>query len=597
MDLREQLYREGLAKMSPAVDAFNSKQVSELESLKGMITGAIVIIVGGLLAFMVHWALAILGVIVGVFMLFGAKKKYSQVQSMEFNDYIDSLGAFSLPLKAYSPDDDCFICDISGVTATRKFTFEIISRMEEFREMMIFAHDFLENPNVVLEKSKERKMQSASGEQKLFDNESLLLDAYEDMKAILDSIESHTIDIPILDPWESQTQSMLDLAKPEAAAGWPKLEYWNDGDIESQIKVWEEADKISSQIDMDQDEFVDREKEFVTTAQGHLNAVRDMSLNELAVDYFNNLSCNSDYLSHYFFCPACNKKIIEGYKNLSFDFNPDEGATPSRPQANTKMVYNLEEGIWECPVCKGKTNNPFPIHKIMYDLLYPTFEFLIQEHHEERLRLYTDTQFKTREYKKQWEQEAQVVIRKNRAETETLARGIREIRTELAKDKHAIMLFDQEMQNLQSRHMTRMKEISSETLAITRSIDEKQLASERRLNEVAQQVSRQMNADMDRHSRTAQLEKQAQFEMLQRTAENTSSIAESSARTAAATESIQESSAQTAASTMYMSKQMGGREKPWWNVPGNIAEGLGDLGATVTGQSGVEREQNRMKKN
>lgn len=164
------------------------------------------------------------------------------------------------------------------------------------------------------------------------------------------------------------------------------------------------------------------------------------------------------YPAFNFYCPECSRQIQEDLlgRDYSVEGGRDYPAVQLSP--NTRLVYDVDRGVWSCPQCEQPTKNPVPMHRSLSELLIPVYDRLMEEHKKERLGIYASVRDQERDYTNRLQREKEQLFQSNRQTVEGLVDEIRRLEAEL----------DAESETMQSLVTVMAVHAAGQTAAIAR---------------------------------------------------------------------------------------------------------------------------------
>ena len=172
--------------------------------------------------------------------------------------------------------------------------------------------------------------------------------------------------------------------------------------------------------------------------QNILNAVRFNSLtNEIETICFN-LGNMINYSAFNFYCPHCNEKNVFQLLFRDYSLQAEEINEPVYFSENTQCFFNSNNETWICKTCEQETSEPIPIHKTLDEILLPTFDKLINENKNERLKEHTQTKKKELEILNEMDMEIEKVNYDNLTAIYALTDEMERMKAEIFGEKEAV---------------------------------------------------------------------------------------------------------------------------------------------------------------
>jgi hypothetical protein len=171
---------------------------------------------------------------------------------------------------------------------------------------------------------------------------------------------------------------------------------------------------------------------------GTLTRARTYSIYEQVAPDCYELGDNVQYSSFNFYCPDCNKEAQDELLARDYDVNSTEPQEPVRYSTNTRCVFLPGLQRWQCRACERETANPIPIHRTLDEVLWPTYDFLMQENKNERLRYHIQAREKQRDLMKESEIETDRMQHEHLNGLFALSEEMERFRADIAGEQEAI---------------------------------------------------------------------------------------------------------------------------------------------------------------
>ena len=94
----------------------------------------------------------------------------------------------------------------------------------------------------------------------------------------------------------------------------------------------------------------------------------------------------SRYSAFNFYCPDCNESKTLELLNRDYSVHNDQIYEPITFSDNSRCLFDPDEEVWICITCETRTTDPIPMHRMLDEILLPTYDFLMNEHKVERIR-------------------------------------------------------------------------------------------------------------------------------------------------------------------------------------------------------------------
>ncbi len=272
---------------------------------------------------------------------------------------------------------------------------------------------------------------------------------------------------------------------------------------------------------------------------GVLAGARFHSLTQLLSSALSDVGEAVQYSSFNFYCPVCHEDSLR--KLLSRDYSVSADTDTSRIElaANSRCFYVPGTAQWRCQACEAEVQTPIPVHKVLDDVLVPTYERLIAENQPARFELDNRTRDKELEYSNRMEGELDQLVRELTLESGRIERELSLVTAQMTGGRRAIETLEQLMSSYQQQQNAIVQKIAADTQRLVAAIDhdtrrslaERQQALENMLTSYEQAMDElavaKKKEDMirDEYLRTA-------AEGIQRMEKHTAAIATNTARTA-----------------------------------------------------------------
>ncbi|MEX0321479.1 MAG: hypothetical protein AB3N63_04930 [Puniceicoccaceae bacterium] len=312
---------------------------------------------------------------------------------------------------------------------------------------------------------------------------------------------------------------------------------------------------------------------------GQLSDNRNYSMGTIMSSFANDLQRLSVIENYDAFCPKCNAAVID---SLQKDIISDEKGNLIKLDPATVMDPMPRSENFSCPVCGHITDAPFPVHRMLSELIYPTYDRLMQENRVNRISIYSDASEKKR--KELLEEKRKILEFSTEAENEvrTIKSNIRDISANVASAKETITLLSAEMAAFEAIKQSRLSQIANEIGGIVSQInsDRERIISEYRAE--VDHIQQLMNRDIGQMAKIQRKEDQERMAVMKKQAEGIERLNQSHAK---ANDKLTEGNKLMATQI----GQKGGFRASPPNVIGMMGDKVGDMAQSVSGQSDYSR--------
>lgn len=195
----------------------------------------------------------------------------------------------------------------------------------------------------------------------------------------------------------------------------------------------------------------------------------DGSLN---VDIYNallNYEMALSNLEYNFYCPTCNSEFLENVLNPDYSYDKNESHVRLIENTLLELVDKVDQK-WKCNACNETTEEPIRRNKLDEDSLIPAYDRLMEEHHKERLAIYSHIADEKRKYQERADTEFHAVLRENRAQIDQVKSKLRSVSAEVNSEEVAIARLKEILIKYDQIAEHRSSEIDSEIRALKEQI-------------------------------------------------------------------------------------------------------------------------------
>ena len=538
--------------------------------------------------------------LIGIFSFAGASKALKNYRPQK---KVTSIKIAMLPIGSVLGSQGRYLFDQSGLAETVELVFpsanapDQIRKIEEVhKQLSAEVPDILppENPTNV-------RLEDYETDHILFGDESKLHMIYQKTVDIFDSMESEKLTTPLLRVSPDELNDLVKLVgRLNNSGDWSGCPEIRNTPSDFISQVGDIIARLEGEVDPEGD--LSRERQKVTTLftgflsqirkdQKNLAMRRTNSLAGVMPNYSKELERLAVMSSYNCYCPKCNGATINSSAEGNWDSS--SGEFPSFDFA-TRMKPVPGGLLWECPVCAHRTEQPFPVHRILDDLVYPTMDRLLQENRVERLRIYHQAQEKKRQVIDAMQKDIRLLAEATKKEAREFQARIREIASGVDGAKATIELLAEEMASLDALRNSRISQLSSQMNQHIQKIAEFKRHTMSEYNKSMDRIMEEASKDLKHLAKVARQEEQARMNVQRQIAENLSKQNQLSEKQIELSEKQNKHLEEGNAMTEAQLRQTGGYDASFPNVMGQAKELAGDVEQALTGKSDYDRAKDSM---
>ncbi len=244
----------------------------------------------------------------------------------------------------------------------------------------------------------------------------------------------------------------------------------------------------------------------ITEKIDQINDIRQYSLDKELGYEFLSLGQTSHFSSFNFYCPECNKEIMD--ELLGKDYSVQENQENDRTllSRNTRCFYVPIKNKWHCPVCDQMFIKPIPVHKALDEVLLTTYDKLMEEHKIEREKRYSETRSKELEYRKELKSRIDHINFENLNQILALEDEMERMKAEITGQKEAISYINEVALNYHNLTSDLLKTIERETSDIEQSITVRAQRVEKILQDFTKNEMNSYNQKMNELSKAKRID-------------------------------------------------------------------------------------------
>lgn len=343
------------------------------------------------------------------------QKRVYENMKFEWSQPIDKIGGANLTFTQYPFEDGSILIDEKMITVRKELVYKELENtdMLESEANQLDTHikklPCIYSPENLSE-TKQISSEKKNVEIKLFDGETKIRDYVSNIRREFESTIDTYINIGIVDINDSQYAAIRnDIIKDNF------LILKNDNS-ESQKKIDSILGKTKqAKSDYDVDEYSISLRKRIRDIDYKLSDIRKHSIEVLSDEKVFALTDTMHTVGHNFYCPNCNKTIIDDLKSRNYDLMNGEDYEPVSFIRESRMkLVDWEKGTWECSLCGTITKAPIPINKLYDEVFMPAANYLFEENSFERVKLYGELRNKYTSFKDQFEKERHALKRDHR---------------------------------------------------------------------------------------------------------------------------------------------------------------------------------------
>jgi hypothetical protein len=228
-----------------------------------------------------------------------------------------------------------------------------------------------------------------------------------------------------------------------------------------------------------------------------------------------------NYAAFNFYCPRCNADTQKELLERDYDIHDSADHQPIRYSENTQCQFLPDEEQWRCKTCEHKTEAPIPIHRMLDDVLFPTYDHLMQENKNERLRIHAKAREKERDLQEKAETEADQIRHRHLSRMFELSEEMERIQADIAGEREAIASMEDLLRDYKEAQTRAVRSIEQ----FTEKIHEETQKRTRRVLEgvdaVKEQEMQALGREMKELSKSQRIEDDRRDAIQRKIAQNT----------------------------------------------------------------------------
>lgn len=509
---------------------------------------------------------------------------------------IKSLKIGLLPIKSLKREPGTYLVDQAGLLKPVSLTFTLEQNVIRLQSILKKFQELVESmPHLLLSSDYLQVPVDESTEQKLFSEEGDLHQVYQELINLMDHLEANTSDVHLLNLNESMLTDLEALGS-QIQGIWenaPKCRPLTEKALEDVLSIirqiegdlTKDADDAASWSSLQ--DYLYEVMERLENATQRFSHSREYALGGVMKSFNRDLEGLSAFASFNSYCPRCNEEVISNSANGEWD--ADNNSYPVFDPA-TRMTVVPKLSRWECPVCGFQTDRPFPVHRLLDELIYPALERLLQENRIQRLKTYQEAEDRILECLRDEEKEILEYVEKTEKESRDIQSKVREVASNIEGARATVSMLQDEISRIESLKDSRMASVTSEINQIAGQISEYREKTMTEYNQTMDAVVAAASRDIEQLAQIARQEEQARMEVQRQIAQNTQAIASNTQEMKASLSSIDKNTQRVADNTDEMKDSLSNINK---NTQ-TIADNTGEMKDTLKDVSGKLSENNAM---
>ena len=381
------------------------------------------------------------------------------------NEKIVSLGRFDIKIEALDLREGTLLLSELDYGEGKEIPFPCLNRGGEASNTLEELSKIVKKVPAVLSGERDiEKLQiesSYSNGAVLRGEELSILDSFKEIESIYRSIKHEKLSLNVLSP----RHPIVNFIIP-----------FNDAN-ESNSLANQAVTHLIHLLDMAKKQNLEEKGiNFVTTWKHNsliLTGVRFESLQRQIAPLMLEFGVVSHYTSFNFYCPYCHEEIIKSMLDRDYSVSSGAETSPVYFSPNSRCVYNRESYKWRCPVCEQEVDKPIPIHKVLNEVLYPTYDRLMEENKKARFDLDNKTKDDELKYKNQMDREISDASRVATQERNESLSKIEFLQAEIDGYLGAIKSLQGVAQEYEGEHSVILSEIDSFNRTIIETVQER----------------------------------------------------------------------------------------------------------------------------
>jgi|GEM_PF-1553537 len=375
------------------------------------------------------------------------------------------FGILDFPLEAVPFREGTLLVDGDELTPGVSVRMPVIEDREKAHEHLDALRLLAENVPAIL--SVGHPTEQATGENTAFGRtvplkgeESELMTHFNEITSIYADVEHQEFTPNVLDPAGPLAGLMVPSDAPKRAASLA------NPDLARLIDIAE--DDHNQHLYTGGNEFIETWR--VNNAV--LSGVRFQSLYNRISPAMLEFGHISHYASFNFYCPYCNEAQVKDILSRDYAVSSAQETIPIRFSPNSRCTYDLDTGTWECPACERSIEDPIPVHKMLDEVLHPTYDRLVAENQPARFELDNKTRDDELAYTNEMHREMDALMHELKGETQKIQNEIEMTQARVIGHQKAISSFQDIMGGYQAQQSQALQKINDHSAELAKKIDE-----------------------------------------------------------------------------------------------------------------------------
>lgn len=333
----------------------------------------------------------------------------------------------SLPLLSVHLGDSRLIVDASETAPPTTMSLARLRNADAARAAFAEYDRILAMPIPAVLQQVPAETDTGTGTSELVGLEAQLESALRSIQRALADVETERIALPLLQA--ADLPQIGALRRLSAPPNMPKLL----GELRRAIAALHRAT-----TSLTADEF-DAPLASISWHMECLTEIRDRSLHDVIAPLCANIGQDFHYSAFNFFCPDCNASAQQELVSRDYSVSGSSTHQPVSLSPNSRCRYDLQTSEWECVSCGTRTFTPIPVHRLLDELLLPTFDRLMEENKNERIAAYHEARSRDLEYANAMQTELENLLQSNRRDVESLLQEQGRLGAQAAGEEEALV--------------------------------------------------------------------------------------------------------------------------------------------------------------
>lgn len=448
----------------------------------------------------------------------------ARYSSIEFKKRITRLGVVYLPISLYKIQNKTILVDRSGTLPTSVLRYPFLPHEDIAKAQKIYdkLKELTEKIPLILNHEKTKDLSVSDGrvftkKLKLFGEEIDYLDYLEQLRTIFINAKSNEVELPFFNNRINIINSLR--AINHSKNGGITIEKYSADFIKNEILkiqgiISERKGNVLPDAKVDIDKIVPQVIKFLNHSAPRYDWAMSYSIRNVETKNIFRFINTFSFSSFNFYCPECNKERLKEFFYNDSQFDGKTKESPVNFPATTKLVlYDINKGLWSCPLCKNITDKPLPVHRLDDELFKHVYDKLYEENKNNRLKIYNDIMNQKRQYSEKAETQFHTMLRENRSKQEQIKSKIRTIAAETNADTSIVKSLYLMMQKYDRISQQRINEFEREILEIKESIVRENEMALRELNEVIKTAQQEISQSLEGYAQLEHVEQAARDEV------------------------------------------------------------------------------------